>query len=156
MSSAISKEYIDQYLITQYSTYNFTPEGGFYYLFTNNTGTNSLKGNMCYLNEVGYGSLLLAKTDNDGTNRKPIGVMYDTGISIGQPTKIVVCGKAQLLLEDGIAVTSGSKLILSTVAGRVKVGASNFDTNSINFVGYALEPQSSGTNVLVLAYVPMK
>lgn len=50
MSSAISKEYIDQYLITQYSNYNFTPDGAYYYVFKNGTGAVSVKGTLVYKN----------------------------------------------------------------------------------------------------------
>lgn len=92
------------------SVYN-TPEGGVAVKFKNNTGAVSKKGSLVSVDatdEMGVALTALSGTDC-------IGVIYDDGIAEGNDVYVVVSGKADILVNDNVAV-SGSYMRAPTAA----------------------------------------
>ena len=81
----------------------------------------------------------------------PIGVILESGISNGSPVKVVVYGKAEVLLKNGLASNRGYWCGVSDVAGRMYQSSSVPSTTDHNReIGHSLESKTSGTNVLSL------
>ena len=92
----------------------FTTEGGVYETYVNNTGT-SVKG-----------TIVIASTSVDnGVDIAPansisaIGIIYESGIANGNNVKVVVYGKAEVLLKNDVAATRGYWCGVSDTAGRM-------------------------------------
>ena len=79
-----------------------TSEGGFYETFVNNTGT-SVKGTIVIASISVAGGVDIAPSGST----VPIGVIYESGIDNGANVKVVVYGKAQVLLATGETSTMG-------------------------------------------------
>jgi len=143
MSSSVSYELFSSRFPS--SGNGFTPEGGMYQTFVNNTGT-SVKG-----------TIVIASTSvTNGVDIAPIssevaiGVIYESGITNGANVKVVTYGKAQVLLKDGEASTLGYWCGVSDTAGRMYQLASPNATTHYREIGHSLETKTSGTNVLSL------
>lgn len=146
MSGVVSLELFKNRLGT--GIIGFTPEGGMYETFINNTGV-SVKG-----------TIVVASTAvNNGVDIAPansemfIGVIYEDGISNGLPVKVIVYGKAEVLLKNTLASTRGYWCGVSDVAGRM------YQLNSVpaadhnKEIGHSLESKVAGTNVLSLVQI---
>lgn len=122
----------------------FTSDGGYYETFINNTGT-SVKG-----------TIVCASTSvTNGVDIAPIsatfaiGVIYESNISNGNPVKVVVSGKAQVLLKNTVASTLGYWCGVSDVAGRMYQNSTVPSTiEHDREIGHSLESKTAGTNVL--------
>lgn len=130
---------------SKFGNCGFTPEGGIYTTFINNTGT-SVKGTIVVASSTVNGGVDIAPANSQIS----IGVIYESGIDNGASVKVVINGKAQVLLKDGQSSTTGYWCGVSDVAGRmyqrniVPGGASEHNQQ----IGSSIETKTSGTNVL--------
>jgi len=127
-----------------------TPEGGIAIYLTNKTGSASIKGTVIEAS---------AGTDNSfgvapSNAVDPIGVVYDDGIADGELCRIVVAGRAQVLLKDTTGSTRGNWVEVSDVAGRANATlASPNQVTHFAEVGHSLETKTGGTNVLLFCMI---
>lgn len=132
-----------------------TSEGGFYETFINKTGADSVKG-----------TIVVANTANEVDNAVsiapanssfPIGVIYEDGIADGSNVKVVVYGKAQVLLKDTVASTRGWWCGVSDVAGRMYQSQTVPSATEHTYeIGHSLEYKAAGvagSNVLALVQI---
>jgi len=125
----------------------FTSEGGIYETFVNNTGVSSVKGTIVIASTTVYNGVSIAPANTE----MPIGVIYENGIANGLPVKVVVYGKAQVLIKNGESSSYGFWCGVSDVAGRMYQTSLNPGTTSHNReIGHSLEAKTSGINVLSL------
>jgi hypothetical protein len=102
-------------IICNYGEWGITADGGFYSTYTNRTGASSVKGTIV-VSSTNYDSAVeTAPVSSD----MPIGVIYDNGIANGSPVKVVVGGRAQVLLQNTVSSTRGYWCGTSTTAGRM-------------------------------------
>lgn len=134
-------------IVSTFGATGFTPDGGLYQTFTNQTGT-SIKGTIV---------MQAAGTDNAAavaTAGSPlaIGVIYEDSVANGSPVKVVTYGRAQVLLRNGQSVTRGNWCVLSSVTnGRMEQGTITgalLVSAYAEGIGVSLESKSSGTDVL--------
>lgn len=79
----------------------------------------------------------------------PIGVIYENGVTNGNPVKVVIYGRAEVLLKDGEAGFLGYWCGVSDTAGRMyQLSNAPSNTDHNREIGHSLEANSSGTNVL--------
>lgn len=132
------------------STNGFTSEGGIYETFIYvNESANSVKGTIVVASSTVENGVSVAPTSSP----MPIGVIYESGISNGNPVKVVVYGKAEVLLEDnatasrgywcGVSANQPGKMVqLSTVPAT---------TQHNTEIGHSLQSVGTGgTNILSL------
>ncbi len=125
----------------------FTPEGGLYQTFLNDTGTNSIKGTIVCASPLTDNAVSLAPA----SSILPLGVIYEDGVKQGGTVKVVVYGKAQVLLKDGNAAVRGYWCGVSDVPGRMYQLLVPADaTEHFRQIGYSLESKSAGFNQLSL------
>lgn len=129
------------------SSSGFTPEGGIYETFVNNTGT-SVKGTIVIASATTNNAVDIAPTGST----MPIGVIYENAVPNGSPVKVVVYGKAEVLLEDSQDATVGYWCSVSTTdAGKMSQQLSEpTDTNHNREIGHSLQSVTGGTDVLAL------
>ena len=146
MEALAGKSYVDNKVGSGVS--GFTTDGGMYQTFINNTGLPSIKGTIVIASNAITNGVKIA-TANSFVS---IGVIYDDGILNGQPIKVVICGKAKVLLKNGQSCIQGDWLGVSDNAGRMySNGAEPPSTSDHNReIGHSLESKSSGINVLAL------
>ncbi len=146
MSGVVSLELFKNRLGT--GSNGFTPEGGIYETFINNTGV-SVKGTIVIASTAVNNAVDIAPVNSDMS----IGVIYESGISNGSPVKVVVYGKAEVLLKNNVASTRGFWCGVSDVAGRMyqlnAVPAADHNRE----VGHCLETKVAGTDVLALVQI---
>lgn len=124
----------------------FTPEGGIYETFINNTGT-SIKGTIVVASITVDNAVDIAPANSN----MPIGVIYEDGITNGSFVKVIVYGKAQVLLKDGEVSTNGYWCGVSDVDGRMYQLSTVPSTTEYNReIGHSLESNISDVNVLSL------
>lgn len=125
----------------------FTPDGGIYETFINTTGI-SVKGTIVVASTTTNNAVDIAPIGSI----MPIGVIYEDKVPNGSPVKVVVYGKAEVLLEDSQSATTGYWCSVSnTVAGRMLQQPSEpTDTNHNREIGHSLQTVDSGTDVLAL------
>jgi hypothetical protein len=125
-----------------------TPEGGFAIKLTNETGSNSVKGQIVAADTGTANAFNTSAVDDEG----PIGVVYEAGIADGSECLVVISGRAQVLLKDTTASTQGNWVKCSDTAGRADAtNASPVATQEARGVGECIETQAGGSDVL--AYV---
>lgn len=122
----------------------FTPEGGYYQTFINNTGV-SKKGTIVTVSTTIDGAVDIAPV----RSVLSIGVIYEDNIPNGLPVKVVVHGKAYVLIKNGLAATRGLWCGTTDPAGRFFQDSSPGGSEALQ-VGIALESKAAGTDVLVL------
>lgn len=123
-----------------------TSEGGIAIRLTNRTGGNTVKGTVVSLSSS-YDNAVMS---SPGDSRFPCGVMYENGVSDGSECWVVVYGRAQVLLKDGVAGVHGYWLGVSDTAGRADcISDPGSQTIHDREIGHCMESVSSGTNVLV-------
>lgn len=131
-------------------TNGFTPEGGIYEIFINKTGTASVKGTIVVASTSVDNAISIAPA----ASPMPIGVIYESGIDDGSPVKVVVYGKAQVLLADGQGATHGYWCGVSNlVAGRMFQAALPPALQLSQEIGQSIQTSSDGTNVLSLVQI---
>lgn len=124
----------------------FTAEGGIFETFINNTGA-TVKGTIVVASTAVDQAVDIAPADS----QMPIGVIYESGIVNSSPVKVVVKGKAQVLLADNSASTRGFWCGVSGTAGRMYQLSAPPNTEEHNRqIGHSLESKDSGINVLSL------
>ena len=128
----------------------FTSEGGVYETFVNNTGT-SVKGTVVVASTTVYNGVDIAPAKSPF----PIGVIYESGIANGSSVKVVVYGKAQVLLQDTVASYNGYWCGVSkTVAGRMEQSSSDpAVAEHVREIGHSLQGIAGGTDVLSLVQI---
>ena len=125
----------------------FTAEGGVYETFTSNLTGTTVKGTIVVAS---------AEVDNGvdiapANTVMPIGAIYESGIAQGSPVKVVVYGKAEVLLKDGQTAVHGYWCGVSDTDGRMYQAASVPSTTDHNReIGHSLASTGSGTDVLSL------
>lgn len=125
--------------------YGFTPEGGIYQTFINNTGI-SKKGTIVVASTTVSNAVDIAPANST----MPIGVIYEEGIENGFNVKVVTSGKAEVLLKDGEAANNGHWCGVSDAAGRMYQLIDVLDSDYLKEIGHSIEQKDSGTNVLSL------
>lgn len=146
MSGVVSLELFKNRLGT--GSIGFTQEGGMYETFINNTGV-SVKGTI----------VVASTTINNGVDIAPansemfIGVIYENGILNGLPVKVVVYGKAEVLLKNTLASTRGYWCGVSDVTGRMYQMSLVPAAEHNREIGHSLESKTAGTNVLSLVQI---
>jgi len=143
MSSSVSYELFSSRFPS--SGNGFTPEGGMYETFVNNTGTSE-KGTIVVASTSVTNGVDIAPA---GTYM-PIGVIYESGIANGANVKVVTYGKAEVLLKNGEPSNLGYWAAVSDTAGRMYQEATPNPSEHNREIGHSLETKSSGTNVLSL------
>lgn len=129
------------------SSSGFTSEGGSYETFINKTGSNSVKGTIVIASSSDDNSVDIAPADST----MPIGVIYEDGVADGSPVKVVVYGKAEVLLKDDESSTNGFWCGVSTTAGRMyQQSTAPITTEHNREIGHSLQAVPSGTGVLSL------
>jgi hypothetical protein len=80
-----------------------------------------------------------------------MGVMYDS-VAEGEECWVVVSGRAQVLLKDGVAGVRGYWLGTSDTVGRANcIVAPGLILQHMQEIGHCMESVSSGTDVLCYA-----
>ncbi|HKL74137.1 MAG TPA: hypothetical protein VJ903_04525 [Clostridia bacterium] len=125
----------------------FTPEGGLYEMFINDTGSSSVKGTIVYVSPLFDNAVSIAPPQTSAA----IGVIYEDGVPKGSMVKVVVSGKAQVLLKDNNASVRGYWCGVSDVPGRMYQLAYPADFyEHFRQIGYSLEQKSGGEDLLSL------
>lgn len=143
MSGAVSYELFSEK--AGGSNCGFTPEGGIYQTFINNSGT-SVKGTIV----IASASVDNAVDIAPGASKSPIGIIYEDDIENGELVKVVTSGKAAVLLENTKHSTRGYWCGVSDTAGRMyqKISAPTTITEHSREIGHSLENKNSGTDIL--------
>lgn len=130
-------------IVLDFDTWGFTPDGGVYQTFINQTG-DSVQGTIVMQSAADDNTVVIAAANSP----LAIGVIYEGGIANGSPVKVVVYGKAQVLLRDGQSVGRGGWCVLSnTVDGRMEEGTITgalLVSEYAKGIGISLEDKSSG------------
>lgn len=123
-----------------------TSEGGLYETFINNTGT-SVKGTI----------VIASTTVNNAVDTAPantemaIGSIYESGVANGSSIKVVVYGKAQVLLKNTASATRGYWCGVSDTNGRMyQAATAPSTTEHFREIGHSLQTVTGGTDVLAL------
>ena len=149
MSNSVSLEYLNSVLPSGGNT-GFTAEGGLYETFVNDTGVLSVKGTVVIASPSVDSAVAIAPANAENA----IGVVYDNGITNGQPMKVVTYGRAQVLLKNSQASNRGYWCGVSDTAGRMYKNSSVPSTTEHNReIGHSLETKASGTNVLAFIQI---
>lgn len=147
MSGTVSYELLTSKLGS--GSNGFTSEGGMYETFINNTGI-SVKGTVVVASTIVNNAVDMAPTNST----MPIGVIYENGIINGSPVKVVVYGKAQVLLKDIESSVKGYWCGVSDIPGRMYQQSLAPDTAEHNReIGHSLENNVSGIGVLSLVQI---
>lgn len=116
------------------SKFKLTAIGGYAIALTNNTGVNSVEGQIVEADNIDENSYKKA----DANAIDPIGTVYNGGVADGLEVWIVIAGIAEVLLDAGGCVHH-DRLITSATAGSADV--SNTPAVGVHFreIGHALE-----------------
>lgn len=124
----------------------FTIEGGFYENFINNTGV-SVKGTIVVISKTVSNAVDIAPANSNFA----LGVIYEDGVPNGKPVKVVVYGRAQVLLKDGESSGNGFLCSVSDVPGRMYTLDTESEEIGLNKkIGHSLEVKFGANNVLSL------
>ena len=130
-------------------SFMITKEGGFATLLTNKTGGDTMKGMVVSASGAVDGAFVLQANTYDA-----FGIVYEDGVDDGQTCWMVTTGQADVLVEDGHAVTRGQLMLCSTTDGRATsvdrpdIGLPGTDQHFTE-IGHAIESKGAGTNVRV-------
>lgn len=143
MSSSISLEYFRSQFAS--GTSGVTADGGYYITLTNRTGAGSVKGTIVAASTAYDNAVEIAPANT----QMPVGVIYENSVADGSPVKVVISGKASVLLRNGEAATRGYWCGVSPTAGRMyQASTPPTDTAHSREIGHSLESKASGTDVL--------
>ncbi|NLL56717.1 MAG: hypothetical protein GX242_05850 [Clostridiales bacterium] len=128
----------------------FTPEGGIYQYFFNDTQEKSVKGTIVCISSMADNAVSVAPA----FSQDAIGVIYEDGVEPNCLVKVVIAGNAQVLLRDGYASTKGAWCGVSEMAGRMYQTTSpqNFEER-FRQIGYSLEQKCADDNQLSLVHL---
>jgi hypothetical protein len=130
----------------------FTSEGGLALRLTNKTGANTVRGSVVEIYDDS--AIDNAVTLSEANDIHPIGVMYDDGVADGSECWVVIAGRCQILLKDGVAGVRGYWLGTSDTAGRANCKADPASQSEhMQEIGHCMQSISSGTNVLVYGII---
>jgi hypothetical protein len=147
MSGTVSYELLNSKLGGGES--GFTTEGGYYETFINNSGT-SVKGTVVIASASVYNGVDIAPANSTFA----IGVIYENDVPNGSKVKVVVSGKAQVLLKDQQSATLGYWCGVSDVQGRMYQRNTLQSQDEHNKeIGHSLQSATAGTNILSLIQV---
>lgn len=137
-------------LVSKFGDSGFTPEGGYYETFVNDTGAASVKGMIVVASTNAYNAVDIAPA----SSQMAVGVIYEDSIEDGSPVKVVVSGKAQVLLRSGQNSHFGYWCGVSDVAGRMYQLSSppGLLLNISTGIGQSLDEQSSGLSLVQLQF----
>jgi len=129
-----------------------TPEGGFAVLLTNETGANSVKGELVKPDTAADDAFILTA----GDDQEIIGVVYESGVADGSECYVVIGGIAEVLLKDTTASTHGNWVKTSDTAGRADAsnaappggGVVQLDEH-MQEIGHCLESNAGGSDQLI-------
>ena len=134
-----------------------TADGGKAIWMINDTGAPTVKGTV-----VEVGSVTNSFKVSDAACLDPIGVVYDAGIADGELCRIVVGGKAYVLIQDSTTATIGNWAKTSeTQAGRADMtatppvgGTLQQLADHFQEIGHCIETVNpGGTDKLALAVI---
>lgn len=125
-----------------------TPEGGFFITVLNDTGETSVKGKVVRASTgTNFAVSLAAPGDAD-----PIGVVYDAGIGVGSPMRVVVGGWADVLVDAGATIQRNYWVAAPATGGTA--GRANCTTSpptqTVHFqeIGHVFETKANDGNTL--------
>jgi len=122
-----------------------TSEGGLTISLINKTGSPSVKGTVVIASTSNDNAFITAPVDAD----EAIGVVLDDGISDGEYCRIVISGKAQVLLENSEAGVNGYWVQCSdTTAGRAILEPNPVPATHWAELGHCIENISGGIDIL--------
>lgn len=131
-------------------TIGFASEGAIYESFINATGAVSVKGTIVVASTTVANAVAIAPADSS----YPIGVIYESGVANNALVKVIVYGKANVLLKDGESASVGYWAGVSDVAGRMyQLSTVPSTTEHTREIGHSLQTIASGTNVLALVQI---
>ena len=139
-------------IVLDFDTWGFTPNGGVYQTFTNQTGGDSVQGTIVMQSATYDNAVDIATAGSP----LALGIIYEDNIANGSPVKVVVYGKAQVLLRVGQSVTRGQWCVLSNTAnGRMEEGSITgtlLVSEYAKGIGISLEDNSSGLTWVQLQF----
>ena len=148
--SSISYEFFTTKFGTD-SPIGFTSEGGLYVQLINNTGT-SVKGTIVVASATA--GVNNAVDIASAGSQLPLGVIYEDGVADGDPVKVVVAGRAQVLLRNNESAVQGYWCGVSTLTAGRMVQSNLLPTllaTVMQGIGRSLETVLGGDDIL--AYV---
>lgn len=128
----------------------FTKEGGLYQVFVNATGAPSKKGTIVNVSPTITNGVSIAPA----SSTLAVGIIAEDNIPHGSLVKVVVYGRAYVLMKNATAANVGYWGFCSSVAGRMTQQSSPATGSSrYTQVGVILENKPAGTDVLVMTQV---
>lgn len=112
----------------------------------NKTGSSSVLGSVISSSDAHNLSFRLQENEYDA-----IGIVAENGIADGQECRIIVSGKAQVLLKDTVSSTRGHVVFSADTDGRAITAAIPTPPNADSHfkeIGHCIESKDAGTNVL--------
>ena len=137
----------------------FTDIGGLAVKLANGTGGATIKGTAVALGDPLVGDTAGSFKLAPASSFVACGIVLESGIAAGQDAWVVISGFADVLIKDGTAATKGYWAKMSDVAGRVGITEAEGPMGStyatlgdhMREIGFAVETQGSGTDVLCRA-----
>ena len=114
---------------------------------TNKTGAASVKGTIVQ----SHASIDDAVITASASSVSAIGVIYEDGVPDGSPVKVVVGGKAQVLLQNGTDAAGGNFCYVSSTPGRMDQGVLGVIISLLILaggIGQSLQTFTGGTDKL--------
>jgi hypothetical protein len=119
----------------------FTPEGGLAVKYINDTGAPSIKGTIVCASPLTDYAVSLAPA----FSTMAIGVIYEDGVEPNCMVRVVISGKAVVLLKDGSAAVPGYWSGVSDVSGRMyQLQTPESVETRFRQIGYSLEQKEAG------------
>jgi hypothetical protein len=139
--------------VAVFGSTGFTTDGGYYVTLTNKTSAASVKGTIV-MAAAGTGNAVDIATANTPFS---LGVIYESGVADGSPVKVVVSGRAQVLLRDGSGATRGYWCTISNLTdGRMIQSAALPLLVADYAAGIGISLQDAAADVNVLAWVMLQ
>jgi hypothetical protein len=131
-------------------SFGVTKDGTRYDVLINKTGAPSVKGSVVRASPTTDDAFQLAPAGAVD----PIGVVLDIGVPDGAHCRVATSGKAQVLLQNGVAATRAYWIeTSSTTAGRASMLAAPSATTHWDELGHCLENKVAGVDVLAWAMI---
>lgn len=131
-------------VIPAFGNWGFTVDGGLYETYINRTGNISVKGTIVVSSTTYDNAVETAPTNSD----MPIGILYENDVPDGSLVKVVVGGRAQVLMLDTIGSNSGYWCGASPTAGRMYQTEGTPTSDHWKEIGHSMETAAGGINVL--------
>ena len=127
--------------------------GGTAFIGINRTGADSIRGTV--VTQGPERGVVVFPGDDTHAG----GVVYEDGISDGEPMWVVTFGPARVLLKDGTGATEADWLKTSDVAGRTEAAPKPTALgipelyDHFRMAGFVIDTIEAGTDVLCLAFI---